>query len=135
MFGNLGNMASLLKQMPEMMKQAREMQGRMGEVQEELARLRAEGEAGGGMVKAVATGQQKIVSLKIEPELLTSGDAEMLEDLVMGATNQALEKSREAAQQHMLKAQQEMMQGAGDVDLGDLGDTLAKMGLTPPPKP
>lgn len=132
MFGNLGNMASLLKQMPEMMKQAREMQGRMGEVQEELARLRVEGEAGGGMVTVVATGQQKVVSLKIEPELVSSGDAEMLEDLVLAATNQALDKAREAAQQHMLKAQQEMMQGAGDLDLGNLSETLEKMGLTPP---
>src|SRR5690606_12207945 len=91
MFKGLGDMAGVLRQ-------AQEMQSRLKEMQERLAALQVEGTAGGGMVTVTASGQQKILGVKIEPTLLEARDAEVLQDLVLVATNQALDKAREAAQ-------------------------------------
>ena len=82
------------------MKQFSKMQQQMEKVQEELADLTVEGTAGGGMVKVVANGKQEIMSIKIDPEVL-SDDVEMVEDLVVAATNQALSKSQELSQEKM----------------------------------
>ncbi|MBN2600520.1 MAG: YbaB/EbfC family nucleoid-associated protein [Candidatus Marinimicrobia bacterium] len=83
-----------------MMKQFTKMQQQMERVQDELADLTVEGSAGGGMVKVVANGKQEIVSIKIDPEVL-SDDVEMVEDMVVAATNQALSKSQELSQEKM----------------------------------
>jgi len=83
------------------MKQAQAIHGRMGEMQAKLADVRVEGSAGGGMVTVAADGQQRILSCRIEPGLVETGDREMLEDLVCSAVNQALERSREAAASQM----------------------------------
>ena len=115
MLKGLGNIASLLKQ-------AQQMQGRLTEVQEELGRLRVQGGAGGGMVTVEADGRQRVISCQIDKSLLKSGDQEMIEDLLVAAVNQALEKSRETAAQEMSKL-------AGDVNIPGLGDALAKFGL------
>ncbi len=115
MFKGLGNLASL-------MKQAQEMQGRMGEMKESLADIRVQGSAGGGMVTIEASGQQSILGCRIDETLLEAGDREMLEDLLVGAVNQALEKAKEAAAQEMAKV-------TGDLNLPGLGDALSKMGL------
>lgn len=103
MFGALGNFASLLKNAPEMMRHVREMQGRADELKEQLSRVRVEGSAGGGMVRVEANGHLKLVNVSIEETLLTGGDREMLEDLLVAATNQALEKAREALTEEMSK--------------------------------
>jgi len=84
-----------VKDAARMLKQVQQMQGRMAKVQEELAALRVEAAAGGGAVKAVVSGSQQLVSIRIDPE--AAGDAEMLEDLVLAAVNQALEESRRLA--------------------------------------
>ena len=115
MFKGLSNLASL-------MRSAQEMQARMTELQESLRQLRIEGIAGGGMVKVEVNGQQQILSCRIEPELLGSGDREVLEDLVVAATNQALEKAKAAAAQEMSKL-------AGDVDIPGLGNMLEQFGM------
>ena len=115
MFKGLGNIASL-------MKQAQEMQGRMGEMQETLGRLRVEGSAGGGMVTVEASGQQKILNVRVEKSLFESGDQEMLEELVVAATNQALEKAKELAAEEMAKV-------TGNLNLPGLNEALSKMGL------
>jgi hypothetical protein len=115
MFKGLGNLASL-------MKSAQEMQGRMAEIQENLRRLKVEGTAGGGMVTVEANGQQQVLSCRIEKALVQSDDQEMLEELIVSATNQALEKAREAASQEMAKL-------AGNLNLPGLGDALSKFGL------
>jgi len=94
MFKGLGNLAS-------MMKQAQELQSKMGEVQESLKDIVVEGEAGGGMIKVVANGHQQIVNCTIEPTVFESGDSEMLEDMIVSATNSALEKAKEAASEKM----------------------------------
>lgn len=128
MLNNLGNLASLLKNAPEIFRQAQEMQGRMQKLQESLAKIRVEGDAGGGMVRVEASGQQKILAVHIEKSLCESGDQELLEDLIAAATNAALDKSREAAAQ-------EMSQMTGDMNFPGLGDALSKMGLGPGTQP
>ena len=83
------------------MGQARKMQERFSQLQEQLASRTVTGEAGGGMVSVVANGRFEIVSMRIAPELLTGGDAAMVQDLVAAAVNQALQAARELAQQEL----------------------------------
>ncbi len=90
MFKGLGNLAG----MGNMMKQVQEMQTKLAEIEEELAGQIVEGTAGGGMVTVVANGKQEIQSIIIERELVTPDELDMLEDMVVAATNQALENSR-----------------------------------------
>jgi len=89
--------------MGNMLKQAQQMQARMAKLKEELATRTVEASSGGGAVKAVATGDLKLQSLSIEPGLLKDGDAAMLQDLVLAACNQALEKAQEMAGAEMSK--------------------------------
>jgi len=71
------------------------MQRQMVKIQEELAKETVEASAGGGAVKATMTGQQKLVSIVIDPEVVDPEDVEMLQDLVVAAVNDALVKSQE----------------------------------------
>jgi len=83
------------------LRQAQELQAKLAKAQEELGKLTVEASAGGGAVKVVATGHQKIQSVKISPEAVDLKDISLLEDLVLAATNEALEKSQELAQKSM----------------------------------
>ena len=74
----------------DIMKQAQELQERLGRVQEEAAAKTVEASAGGGMVSARVSGKLELVALRIDPELVKSGDVEMLQDLVLVAVNQAV---------------------------------------------
>ena len=74
-----------------MYKKAQQMQKKMAEIQEELDSMKVEGEAGGGMVKVVVTGKKNVVSVNVNQEILGE-DKEMLEDLILVAINQALDK-------------------------------------------
>jgi DNA-binding YbaB/EbfC family protein len=94
MFKGLGDFAALFKE-------AQQIKGRAEEMQERLGRLRVEGRAGGEMVVVTASGLQRVLSVKIDPSLLQTSDAEMVEDLVLAATNQALDKARDAAAAEM----------------------------------
>jgi DNA-binding YbaB/EbfC family protein len=89
--------------MAELFKQAQKAQNEIAKVQEKLEGMTVEGSAGGGMVTVTANGKQKVLSIKIDPEVVTSDDVEMLEDLVTAAVNQALEKSQEMAQEELQK--------------------------------
>ncbi len=89
--------------MNNILKQAQKVQSQIESVQKELEKLEVEGSAGGGMVVATVNGKQELLSIKIEPEVITE-DVEMLEDLVLAATNQALARSQEAAAEHMQQA-------------------------------
>jgi DNA-binding YbaB/EbfC family protein len=84
----LGNMANI-------MKQAQAMQAQMAKLQEEAATQTVTGTAGGGVVTVTANGAMEIVNILIDPEALKSGDAEMLQDVVMAASNDALKKARQ----------------------------------------
>jgi DNA-binding YbaB/EbfC family protein len=82
-----------------MLKQVQQMQSKMAKVQADLENERVEASAGGGAVKAVVTGSQKLVSIAIEAD--AAADVEMLQDLVVAAVNEALERSRELAASRM----------------------------------
>ncbi len=86
-----------------MMKQAQKLQEQMMALQEEVGRKKVEATAGGGMVTVEANGKQEIVSIKIDPEVVSKDDVQMLEDLVLAACNEALRKSRELVTQEMGK--------------------------------
>ena len=85
----------------DMMKQMQKMQAKMAEMQEKLEQTEVEGSAGGGMVKVVMNGKNEIVSLAIDPEVIDPEDAEMLQDLVVAALNQAREKIQELQSESM----------------------------------
>jgi len=85
----------------KMMKQAQKLQRQMLEAQEALAEERVEATSGGGMVKVVADGQQNVLEIKIDPQVVDPEDVEMLEDLVLAAVSEALRKSRELAEERL----------------------------------
>ena len=92
-----------MKGMGKMMKQAQQLQAKMLKLQEEMASKTVETTAGGGMVKVVANGKQQLVSIQIEKEVVDPDDVEMLQDLVLAAVNDALNKSQEMVAQEMNK--------------------------------
>jgi nucleoid-associated protein EbfC len=83
----------------KMLKQVQQMQDRMGKVQAELDAETVDASVGGGAVRVVATGNQKVVSVTIDPE--AASDVEMLQDLVVTAINEAMEKSKQLAASKM----------------------------------
>ena len=87
--------------MQKMMQQARKMQEDVAKAQEEVALLEVEGSAGGGVVKAVASGDGRIKKISINPDAVDPDDVEMLEDLTMAAVNDALNNVGELAQLRM----------------------------------
>ncbi|HSL61477.1 MAG: YbaB/EbfC family nucleoid-associated protein [Desulfotignum sp.] len=92
-----------MKNMNQMMKQAQMLQKKMLKAQEDLASKTVEATAGGGMVKVVANGSQKIESIVLEKEVVDPEDVEMLQDLVLAAVNDALNKSQEMVSAEMSK--------------------------------
>lgn len=114
MFKGLANLAQI-------MKQAQEAQSKMGELKEKLGRLTVCGAAGGGLVKVEMNGHQEVLSCQIDESLIRPADREMLEDLVVAATNEALRKVKEAAAG-------EFSQLAGGMDLGAMKDMLSGLG-------
>ena len=83
----------------KMLKQMQQMQSKLAKVQAELEQEQIEATAGGGAVKAVVTGQQKLVSITVDPEV--AADVEMLQDLVVAAVNEAMDRSRQLAADRM----------------------------------
>lgn len=89
--------------MAQLMKQANQMQLKMKKVQEELALRSFEGTAGGGAVKATVNGESKLTALTIDAEVMKAGDAEMLQDLVIAAVNEAVKTAKETSSKEMEK--------------------------------
>ena len=85
----------------KMLKQLQQMQARMAKVQEELGDKTVIGTAGGGMVEVVANGHQKVLSVTVKPEVVDPADVEMLQDLVLAAVNEAMERSKQMAAEKM----------------------------------
>ncbi len=92
-----------MKNLTQMMKQAQKLQSKMMEMQQELGNRMVSAQAGGGMVEATANGRQEVVSLRIDPEVATPEDVEMLQDLILAAVNEALNRAREMMAQEMSK--------------------------------
>ncbi len=82
-------------------RQAQELQAKLAKAQQELADMTTEVSSGGGAIKIVVDGQQRIRSISISPEVINAEDADMLEDLVMAAVNEAIQKSQELAASHL----------------------------------
>ena len=78
-----------MKNLGAMMKQAQEMQAKMAEMQEKLANTEIEGSSGGGLVQVTLTGKSHVRKVTIDPSLMADGDAEVLEDLILAAFNDA----------------------------------------------
>ena len=88
------------KGMGSMMKKAQQMQKEMARIQKEIEDLEIEGQSGGGLIKVLVSGNKKMLSINIDPEVM-SEDKEMLEDLVLSATNQALESVDKISKEKM----------------------------------
>ncbi len=102
--------------MGNLQRMAMQMQQEMERVKAELAEAKVDGSSGGGVVRAVVTGDQKVVSIAIDPSAVDPDDVEMLQDLVTAAVNDALDASRRMAEQKMGAMQ----------SLGGLGGLLGR---------
>jgi DNA-binding YbaB/EbfC family protein len=119
MFKGLSNLGSLIKQ-------AQQIGGQMQELGEELKRRRATGTAGGGMVQVEINGVLEILQCRIDEQLITQGDRELIEDLVAAAVNQAIFKGKQ------LHAEA-MQQLTGGLQIPGLQEALAKVTNTEEP--
>jgi nucleoid-associated protein EbfC len=90
-----------MKNFAEMMKQAQALQGRVADMQAELERTQIEGRSGGGMVTVTLTGKGDMAGVTIDPSLLNAGEAEILEDLIVAAHNDAKAKVEETMKEKM----------------------------------
>ena len=113
MLGKIFELGSLLKQ-------AHEFGGKVNEMNDKLRQLRIKGSAGGGMVDVEVNGLQEMVSCRVDPALFQQADPELLEDLIVAATNDAIEESR-------IKQAESMRSLAEGVDIGALTESLTKM--------
>ena len=89
--------------MNKMMKQVQKMQAEMAKVQGELEERNYEASSGGGVVKVVVNGRNEVLDIQIDPEVLDPDDVEMLQDLILAATNEALKKAQETMSAEMGK--------------------------------
>lgn len=92
-----------MKGFNQMMKQAQDIQAKVLRVQKEVELQTVEAEAGGGMVKVVANGKQRVVEIKIDPEVVNPQDIEMLQDLMIAAVNKAIDNAQEMVAQAINK--------------------------------
>lgn len=95
-----------------MMRQLQEMQSKMARIQEDLGGKEVEGTAGGGVVKVRVNGHQQVLGIEIQPDAVDPEDVELLQDMILAATNEALDRSRELA-------------------AGELGSLATGLGLPP----
>jgi len=105
--------------MADMFGKMMEMRQKVEEAQDNLAQKSVTAEAGGGMVKVTANGQQRITSIKIDPEAVDADDMELLEDLIIAGTNKALDEAAQLAKDEMSKAAGGFLPPG--MDLGNLG--------------
>jgi len=110
MLGQFGQLAQLLRN-------AGQMRQALEQVRERLATVRYGGQAGGGQVEATVDGRGELLRVRIDPQLVSDGDVELIEELVAAAVRDAVQKSREALQQ-------EISQATGGLDLSGLTGML-----------
>ncbi len=88
--------------MSSIIKQAQEMPTKMNDIQERLAQKKITGSAGGGMVSVTVNGKGELLSMDMEKELLDPQEKEMVQDLIVAATNDALRRAKELGSQEMV---------------------------------
>jgi len=92
-----------MKDFANLMKQAQKVKAELERIQGEAASKRVDGTAGGGMVTVTADGRGEVVAVRIDPEVAAAGDFEMVQDLIVAATNEALRKARGLMNAEMAK--------------------------------
>jgi DNA-binding YbaB/EbfC family protein len=110
------------KMLGDMMRQAQKLQAEMQKTQEEAKQKTVEASAGGGMVTVVANGGGELVSIKIEKDVVNADDIEMLQDLILAASNEALRRAQQMVNDEMSK----LTMGLNIPGLGGLGNILGK---------
>ncbi len=105
------------KMFGDLMKQAQKMQQEMARIQEEAKKKTVEASSGGGMVIVTANGAMEIISIKIEPDVVNPDDIEMLQDLIVAATNEALRRAQQIVTEEMGKV-------TGGLNIPGLGNIL-----------
>ena len=106
--------------MMKMMGKMKEVQARMKEAQENLTRIRASGESGGGMVKATVNGKRQLMALDIDPTLLKAEDKIVVQDLVIAAVNKAAEEAEVLAKEEMKKSTEGLLPNIPGLDFSGM---------------
>ncbi|MDJ1481603.1 YbaB/EbfC family nucleoid-associated protein [Cytophagaceae bacterium YF14B1] len=106
--------------MMNMFGKVKEMQAKLKEAQDNLVKVQATGESGGGMVKVIVNGKKQVLKLDIDNDLLKPSDKEMLQDLIIAAMNKALEEVEEKAREELKKATQGTLPNIPGLDLGSM---------------
>lgn len=113
MFGNLGNMM-------DMFGKVKEFQTRMQEAQQSLSTITDSGESGAGLVKVTVNGQKQVVKLDIDPDLIKPADREMLQDLIVAATNKAIANIDPKIREHLRQSTEGLLPNIPGLDLGGI---------------
>lgn len=106
--------------MMKMMGKMKEVQGKIKEAQDNLVRVNASGESGGGMVKAIVNGKKQVISIDIDPAILRSEDKVLVQDLVVAAVNKASEDVEILAKEEIKKATEGLLPNIPGMDLSNL---------------
>ncbi len=106
--------------MMKMMGKVKEMQARLKEAQDSLDKITATGEAGAGMVKAEVNGKKKLLSVDIDPAILTSNDKVVVQDLVVAAVNKAMEEADIKAKEELKKSTDGLLPNIPGLDLSGM---------------
>lgn len=91
----------MIKNIGQLMKQAQQMQDKMAEMQDKMAEVEVTGSSGGGMVEVTLNGKSEMMKIKIDPALIKSDEADVLEDLIVAATNDAKSKVESTVSEEM----------------------------------
>jgi nucleoid-associated protein EbfC len=106
--------------MMKMMGKMKEVQSRIKEAQDNLVKIKANGESGAGMVKATVNGKRQLISLDIDPSLLKAQDKDVLQDLIIAAVNKASDEAEILAREEMRKSTDGIIPNIPGMDLSSL---------------
>lgn len=106
--------------MMKMMGKMKEVQQKMKEAQDNLSRVKASGESGGGMVHVVANGKKQVLSIDIDPMIIKSDDKLLMQDLIVAAVNKALDEAEIEAKEELKKATDGLLPNIPGMDLSNL---------------
>ena len=106
--------------MMKMMGKMKEVQARMKEAQDNLVHVRANGESGGGLVKATVNGKRQLIELDVDASLLKTEDKVVLQDLVIAAVNKAAEEAEVKAKEELRKSTEGLLPNIPGMDLSGL---------------
>jgi DNA-binding YbaB/EbfC family protein len=106
--------------MMKMMGKMKEVQGRIKEAQDNLVRVNASGESGGGMVKVIVNGKKQVISIDVDPAILRAEDKVLVQDLIIAAVNKASEEVEILAKEEIKKATEGLLPNIPGMDLSSL---------------